>query len=177
MGAEFDLERIRPGSQAADVVTVGCPWLVVLSDWSPRHITELNRRIKQVFSDAPTRHGFPTVIVVDDLAARNQDHQQMLAKLVELGGIILPPADAAELASAKSDPRAFALRQFEVGKAAIGSSATGLQTTARLQSAEPLESDGYQEFSKAVNKLSPDDLKQMVEGRRFGDGDDWRYEW
>lgn len=109
-------------------------------------------------------------MVVDDVAERRKDHRDLLVKLAEFGGIVLEPVNSDELDEAISDPREFALRQFRKKSAAISS-------TAGVRAAEPTDPHGYQEFGKAVTKVSPDDLKQMVDGRDSSNGDSWRYEW
>lgn len=166
MEAESRLERIRPGVETSDAAT-DRGWLFVLSDW-PLHEAELKRRMAEVFANASSGQEFPMVLIVDDLAVRSQDHRRLLVNLAEMGGTILEAAGPGELEEAKRDPYRFAVQHLSVGEPVAESAIVQARP-------EPGQEEGYREFGKALTRLSPDELKEMVEGRP--DGADWRYEW
>ncbi len=139
--------------------------VIVLSDWSQRPRQELIDQIERIFQQPDEQALIPTVLVVDDLGSIHADHELLLNDLTYAGGILLVSHSQDELETIRRDPLAFAATQL------VAVQAPSLVTTAQSPSV-PSSPDAYKEFAKAVTRLSPGALQDVVEGRRT---DDWRY--
>lgn len=142
------------------------PCVIVLSDWSQRPYQELRDRIADIFREPDERAGLPTVLIVDDLASLDADHEAMLSDLATAGGIPLVPDSQEEIETIRRDPLAFAATQIAIAMQAHPSGSTAPSPSG------PSLPDAYKEFAKAVTRLSPQALQDVIEGRRT---DDWRY--
>jgi hypothetical protein len=148
-----------PGDKSDD------PWVIVLSDWSQRTRQELIDQIERIFQQPDEQAPVPTVLIVDDLGSLHADHELLLNDLTNTGGILLASDSQEEIETIRRDPLAFAATQL----AAV--QAPSVVTTAPLSSV-PSSPDAYKEFAKAVTRLSPGALQDVIEGNR---PDDWRY--
>jgi hypothetical protein len=113
----------------------------------------------------------PLVLVVDDLYFNGwtEPRRQLVADLAEAGASILQPEGEVEARAAENDPLGFADEQL---RAAM----TVVQTLGAPAPAAPVsQPDGYTEFGRAFTRLSPEELADVMEGRRRDDH--WRYEW
>jgi len=141
------------------------PWVIVLSDWSQRPHQELINRIEAIFGPPDEQVLVPTVLIIDDLGSAVADHEVLLSDLTRAGGIPLVPHSQEEIETLRRDPLAFAATQL------VAMQAHSAVTTAPSPSV-PSSPDAYKEFAKAVTRLSPGALQDVIEGRRT---DDWRY--
>jgi len=142
--------------------TSNCPWVIVLSDWSQRS-QELVQRVQGLFRQTGANEPVPTVLVVDDLGSATADHRMLLKELTEAGVIVLAPEPEEEIATIRRAPLAFAATQL------ASMQASPAVATAFTPSG-PSEPDGYKELAKAVTRLSPEALQEVIEGRRWDDG-------
>lgn len=86
-----------------------------------------------------------------------------------MGAFVLEPDGETEVQVAANDPLGFAHQQLVAAMAAGAQS--GIAPTPGSVSAP----DGYRELGKAVTRLSPQELADLIEGRRRDD--QWRYDW
>jgi len=141
-------------------------WLVILGDWSSRPREELISRIAAIFQQRDELAAVPIVLVVDDLGKSDADHQALLIALTEAGANILAPHSQEEADTIMKDPVAFAASELAVVMRSHSVSATTRSPS------DPNSPDAFKEFAKAVTRLSPADLKEIINGQRT---DDWRY--
>ena len=140
-------------------------WLFVSSDWYDRPQAELFDQIERIFRHRDEPALVPTVLIVDDLGSPNADHELLLSDLTHAGGVVLVPDSQEEIETIRKDPRAFAAAQL------VAMLAHSVVTTASSPSV-PSSPDAYKEFAKAVTRLSPGAIQDVIEGHR---SDDWRY--
>lgn len=162
---ENQIRRLLPASNLPDDSCAGT-WAIVLSDWPQHSREELLRQLERLFEQQDEKVPIPTVLVLDDGGGTQTEHQSFLKDLTCAGGIILVPESEEELAMVRNAPLAFAAKQF---MAAAQSLPVG---TASLSPAGPSSPDAYKDFGKAVTRLSPVTLQELIEGQRT---DDWRY--
>jgi hypothetical protein len=141
------------------------PWVAILSDWSQRPSEELINRIQAIFRPSQEPALVPTVIVVDDLSSPHADHELLLNDLTMAGAIPLVAHSQEEFELIRTDPFVFAATQVVAMQAQSASG--GL-----LSPQVPTSPDAYKEFAKAVTRLSPEAMQDVIKGRRT---DDWRY--
>ena len=141
------------------------PWVIVLSDWSQQPRQELIDQIERIFRHPDEQALVPTVLIVDDVGSPHADHDLLLNGLTNAGGILLVPHSQEEIETIRRDPLAFAATQL------VAMQAHSL-VTAPLSLSVPSSPDAYKEFAKAVTRLPPGALQDVIEGRR---SDDWRY--
>jgi hypothetical protein len=165
--------RTNHGSQFTRLIPGGKPpgnegdnsRVFVLSDWSQRPQQELLDQIKRIFWHPAEQALVPTVLIVDDLGSPHSDHELLLSDLTHAGGVLLVPHSREEIETSRHDPLAFAATQL------VAMQAHSVVTTT-LSPSVPSSPDAYKEFAKAVTRLSPGALQDVIEGHR---SDDWRY--
>jgi hypothetical protein len=141
------------------------PCVVILSDWSQRPRQELMDRIEGIFRRPGEQALVPTVLIVDDLGSSLADHEGLLNDLTQAGGIVLEPYAQEEIETMRQHPLALLATQLAAIQAHWG-------VATALSPAVPSSPDAYKEFAKAVTRLSPGALLDVIEGHRT---DDWRY--
>ncbi len=141
-------------------------WLVILSDWLDWPHQDLSRRIAEILRRREEVATVPIILVVDDLGRSGADHEASLSDLTQAGATILVPHSQEEVDTIKADPVAFA-----ASRAAFVTPLHSAGAATRSLS-HPTSPDGFKEFAKAVTRLSPTDLREVIEGQR---ADDWRY--
>ena len=137
------------------------PWIIVLSDWSSQPPLDLPRHIAEIVRHRGRSLQSPTIIVVDDLRKSDVVHEMLLSELTEAGAIVLAPNSQEETEIVEKAPLAFAAMQMSHSVVVTPSSAS-----------DPNLPNAYKEFGKAITRLKPDELKEIIEGPRT---DDWRY--
>jgi hypothetical protein len=143
------------------------PCVIVLSDWAelPRH--DVINCVAEIFRQAGERQNVATVLIVDDLGSIHAEYEVLLSALTEAGGIILAPDSPEEIEMVRRDPLVFAEAQLIAAQ-----SHSAVATAPLLSPSMPGSPDAYKEFGKAVTRLLPGELEEVIEGRRH---DDWRY--
>lgn len=174
MSPAMRFERIQPGLEAQGDA-IQRPWVIVLSDWASNNwllqqAGDLASRIDELFARAEPRGALPLVLVVDDMYRYgwHEPRQQLVAALAEAGASILEPEGEAEIQAAEKDPLGFADEQLRAAMTVVQPPGTPLAP------APVSEPDGYTEFGKAFTRLSPDEVADVIDGRRRDD--QWRYE-
>jgi DNA-binding transcriptional ArsR family regulator len=156
--------RLTPASTPSMIKSGNC-WVIVLSDWSPGPDQGLIERVQTIFGRPDQQALLPTVLIVDDVGSPQANHEMLLSDLTEVGGIVLLPHSQEEIEAIRRDPVAFAAAQLAAMQAhPVGTSAPSASA--------PSSPDAYKEFAKAVTRLSPGELRDVIAGHRT---DDWRY--
>jgi hypothetical protein len=138
--------------------------VIVLSDWVDGLQGDLVNRVGGVARTASADGSGPIVLVLDDINDDGAKHRLLLEELADAGGIILQPESREEASVFQLDPVQFVSAQV------------GMITSppATSPDAGPSDPTGFEQFTKAVTRLSPHEMKDLVEGRRAND--DWRFE-
>jgi hypothetical protein len=162
-------ERIHPGVEVQGDA-VQRPWVIVLSDWARndsllQQASVLVSRVNELFERAESQGAVPLILVVDDmpLDGWTEPGRQFVADLAEAGASILQPESEAEARAVENDPLGFADEQLRAAMTVVQSLAAPPPATSGSKS------DGYTEFGRAVTRLSPEELADVMEGRRRDD--------
>lgn len=160
------------------------PWVIVLSDWPAAHNEKLLRLVESAFDEARHPH-HPLVLIVDDNAGSlDAAHRQRLDELTEAGAFVLEPESEAEVKTA-DDLNRFIAIHISAALQAVSVAATSFLPVEGYQEwlarnaqnvvshaptgphpSAPSQPQGYLEFAKAVTKLSPEQIEDMMKVRK-----------
>jgi hypothetical protein len=176
MSPNVQFEQVKPGVEVVGDA-VQRPWVIVLSDWAASNeheeqFSDLARRIDGLFERAGPRAELPLVLVVDDMYHHGwiESRLRLVAALAEAGAFIIEPDGEAEVQAVENDPLGFADEQLRAAMIVVQ------PPGAPPAPAHVTEPNGYKEFEKPFTRLTPEELADVIEGRRRDD-DQWRYEW
>jgi hypothetical protein len=174
-----NFERILPGAERAPN-TPDRPWVIRMSDWSADRDEDLLRLVEEAFVQAA--HPDPLILVVDDQAETlDAGYRHRLERLAGAGAFLLEPQAEDEIRTSADLDRFIAAQ----ASAAIQADSTAVTSSLPVEDyqrwlaatsentppptgphpSEPSQLKGYLEFAKAFTKLTPKQLKAMMQSR------------
>jgi hypothetical protein len=177
MSPNMKFEQVKPDVEAVGDA-VQRPWVIVLSDYAGDNslrdqASDLISRIEGLFQRAGPLGESPLVLVVDDMYRYgwNENRLSLVAALAEAGAFIIGPEGEAEVLAVENDPLGFADEPLRAAMTVVQPPGTLSAPTHVIT-----EPNGYKEFGKPFTRLAPEELADVIDGRRRDD-DQWRYEW
>lgn len=148
-----DCKLIQPGDSNVTLkphITA----VAVLSDWG-QQTDELINRVSHLATGSQKPD--PVALIIDDIDSGEAGHESRLDELTLAGADILVVESSVELNQLRQSPIEFARNQL----AAIRSFASPPDLASLGEVTNP---DGYQQFATAIAALSPEELKDIIDG-------------